>query len=203
MLNVMSALGLLLLMPGPTNTLLLRSGVLSGFRRAWTLSLLECLAYLLQISFWGYLLSHMGASAPWCLKVMQFVSICYLAKTSYCLWREPTAGLPAIPGARVSRRQFFLLTLINPKGLLVVSFIVPVQTFADTALYGQFVMQFTAVVIPVGCAWVLFGARIKRSGHAWLTPQKINRTASVVISCFALAILFKLADALIRTGPAL
>ncbi|MDF3163490.1 LysE family translocator [Pseudomonas proteolytica] len=203
MLNVMSALGLLLLMPGPTNTLLLRSGVLSGFRRAWTLSLLECLAYLLQISFWGYLLSHMGASAPWCLKVMQFVSICYLAKTSYCLWREPTAGLPAIPGARVSRRQFFLLTLINPKGLLVVSFIVPVQTFADTALYGQFVMQFTAVVIPVGCAWVLFGARIKHSGHAWLTPQNINRTASVVISCFALAILFKLADALIRTGPAL
>ena len=203
MLSVMSALGLLLLMPGPTNTLLLRSGVLSGFRRAWPLSLLECLAYLLQISFWGYLLSHMGASAPWCLKVMQFVSICYLAKTSYCLWREPTAGLPAIPGARVSRRQFFLLTLINPKGLLVVSFIVPVQTFADTALYGQFVMQFTAVVIPVGCAWVLFGARIKRSGHAWLTPQNINRTASVVISCFALAILFKLADALIRTGPAL
>lgn len=203
MLNVMSALGLLLLMPGPTNTLLLRSGVLSGFRRAWTLSLLECLAYLLQISFWGYLLSHMGASAPWCLKVMQFVSICYLAKTSYCLWREPTAGLPAIPGVRVSRRQFFLLTLINPKGLLVVSFIVPVQTFADTALYGQFVMQFTAVVIPVGCAWVLFGARIKHSGHAWLTPQNINRTASVVISCFALAILFKLADALIRTGPAL
>ncbi len=203
MLNVMSALGLLLLMPGPTNTLLLRSGVLSGFRLAWPLSLLECLAYLLQISFWGYLLSHMGASAPWCLKVMQFVSICYLAKTSYCLWREPTAGLPAIPGARVSRRQFFLLTLINPKGLLVVSFIVPVQTFADTALYGQFVMQFTAVVIPVGCAWVLFGARIKHSGHAWLTPQNINRTASVVISCFALAILFKLADALIRTGPAL
>ena len=203
MLNVMSALGLLLLMPGPTNTLLLRSGVLSGFRRAWTLSLLECLAYLLQISFWGYALSHIGANAPWCLKVMQFVSICYLVKTSYGLWREPAVDLSLLPGARVSRWHFFLLTLINPKGLLVVSFIVPVQTFADLALYGQFVMQFTAVVIPVGCAWVLFGARIKRSGHAWLTPQNINRTASVVISCFALAILFKLADALIRTGPAL
>ena len=103
----------------------------------------------------------------------------------------------------MSRWHFFLLTLINPKGLLVVSFIVPVQTFADLALYGQFVMQFTAVVIPVGCAWVLFGARIKRSGHAWLTPQNINRTASVVISCFALAILFKLADGLISTGPPL
>ena len=39
MLNVMSALGLLLLMPEPTNTLR-HSGVLSGFRRAWPLSLL-------------------------------------------------------------------------------------------------------------------------------------------------------------------
>jgi len=62
-------------------------------------------------------------------------------------------------------------------------------------------MQFTAVVIPVGCAWVLFGARLRRSGHAWLTPRTINRTASVVISCFALGILFRLADALISTGP--
>lgn len=194
MLNIMSALGLLLLMPGPTNTLLLRSGALNGFRRAWPLSLLEWLAYLLQISFWGYLLGHIGDGAPWCLKLMQLVSIGYLARTSYLLWRRPDGGLPGSPESLVSRRHFFLLTLINPKGLLVVSFIVPLQTFADFELYLHFVAQFTAVVIPVGCAWVLFGARIKRSGHAWLTPHAINRTASVVICCFALAILWRLAD---------
>lgn len=103
----------------------------------------------------------------------------------------------------MSRLHFFLLTLINPKGLLVVSFIVPVQTFTDPGLYLHFVVQFTAVVIPVGCAWVLFGARIKRSGHAWLTPHAINRTASVVICCFAVAILSRLADSLINSGLAL
>lgn len=93
MLNIMPALGLLLLMPGPTNTLLLRSGVLSGFRHAWPLSLLECLAYLLQISFWGYLLGHIGDNAPWCLRLVQFASVCYLAKTSYLLWRKPDGKL--------------------------------------------------------------------------------------------------------------
>ena len=200
MLGVISALGLLLLMPGPTNTLLLRSGILTGFRRAWPLSLLECLAYLTQISFWGYLLSHIGDSVPWGLKLVQFASVCYLIRTSYLLWCHPDETLKSAPEARVSRLHFFLLTLINPKGLLIVSFIVPVQTFIDLTLYVQFVAQFTAVVVPVGCAWVLFGARIKRGGYAWLTPHAINRTASVVIGVFTLAILTRLADSLIHTG---
>nr|WP_314564899.1 LysE family transporter [uncultured Pseudomonas sp.] len=200
MLGVISALGLLLLMPGPTNTLLLRSGILTGFRRAWPLSLLECLAYLTQISFWGYLLSHIGDSVPWGLKLVQFASVCYLIRTSYLLWRHPDETLKSAPEARVSGLNFFMLTLINPKGLLIVSFIVPVQTFTDLTLYVQFVAQFTAVVIPVGCTWVLFGARIKRGGYAWLTPHAINRTASVVIGVFTLAILTRLADSLIHTG---
>lgn len=203
MLSVMSALALLLLMPGPTNTLLLRSGLLTGFRRAWPLSLLECLAYLVQISFWGYLLSHLGDSAPWGLKLVQFASVCYLIRTSYLLWCNPDETLNSAPAARASKLHFFLLTLINPKGLLIVSFIVPMQTFADVNLYVQFVAQFTLVVIPVGCTWVLFGARIKRGGYAWLTPHTINRAASVVISLFTLAILTRLADSLIHTGSAL
>ncbi|MGY3027721.1 threonine/homoserine/homoserine lactone efflux protein [Pseudomonas lurida] len=203
MLSAMSALGLLLLMPGPTNTLLLRSGLLTGFRRAWPLSLLECLAYLLQISFWGYLLSHLGDSAPWGLKLVQFASVCYLIRTSYLLWCNPDETLKSAPEARVSRLHFFLLTLINPKGLLIVSFIVPMQTFADLSLYMQFVAQFTLVVIPVGCTWVLFGARIKRGEYTWLTPHTINRTASVVICVFTLAILSRLAGSLISTGGVL
>ncbi|PIB52011.1 threonine transporter RhtB [Pseudomonas sp. 2588-5] len=203
MLSVMSALGLLLLMPGPTNTLLLRSGLLAGFKRAWPLSLLECLAYLLQISFWGYLLGHLGDSAPWGLKLVQFASVCYLIRTAYLLWCNPDETLKSAPEARVSSLHFFLLTLINPKGLLIVSFIVPLQTFADVALYMQFVAQFTLVVVPVGCVWVLFGARIKRRGYAWLTPHTINRTASVVIGLFTLAILTRLADSLIHTGGVL
>ncbi|MGZ0705478.1 hypothetical protein [Pseudomonas piscis] len=50
--------------------------------------------------------------------------------------------------------------------------------------YLHFVVQFTAKVIPVGCAWVLLGARIKRSGHAWLprTPSTVpHRCSSVAL----------------------
>ncbi|AAO58153.1 CmaU protein [Pseudomonas tremae] len=199
MFNIMSVLGLLLLMPGPTNTLLLRSGALSGFRHAWSLSLLEYSAYLLQISFWGYLLSHIGDSAPWCLQVVQLASMAYLFKTSHRLWRNPDNPYHSSPNVHISRMYFFRLTLINPKGLLVVSFIAPEQTFTDIKLYLYFVAQLSMVVIPIGCAWVLLGAYIKRSGHAWLTTLNINRTASVIICCFAVAILSQLTDSLIKT----
>ncbi|MFC0708245.1 LysE family translocator [Azorhizophilus paspali] len=202
MFNIMSAIGLLLLMPGPTNTLLLRSGALSGFRRAWSLSLLEYSAYLLQISFWGYLLSHIGDSAPWCLKVVQLASVAYLIKTSYRLWRNPDNPCHSSPTAQISGMYFFRLTLINPKGLLVVSFIAPEQTFTDITLYLSFIVQLSLVVIPIGCAWVLLGAYIKRSGHAWLTTLNINRTASVIIGCFAVAILYQLTGSLIKTSLA-
>ncbi|MBB4132031.1 MULTISPECIES: LysE family transporter [unclassified Xanthomonas] len=202
MLNIMSALGLLLLMPGPTNTLLLRSGALSGLRRAWSLSLLEYSAYLLQISFWGCLLSHIGDSAPWCLKVMQLISVAYLIKTSYRLWRDLDNPRHPSPKDQISNLYFFRLTLINPKGLLVVSFIAPEQTFTDITLYLYFVVQLSLTVIPIGCAWVLLGAYIKRSRHAWLTTLNINRTASVIICCFAVAILSQLTDSLIKSSVA-
>lgn len=200
MLTVISALVLLLLMPGPTNTLLLRAGALTSFRRSWSLSLLECLAYLLQISFWGGLLSHIGDSAPWCLKFAQFGSIFYLIKTSYLLWRNSDGTVTSQEKARVPRLHFFLLTLINPKGLLVVSFIAPVHTFDTLPLYLYFIVLFTLVVIPVGCAWVFFGAHIKHIGHSWITPLNINRTASVMICLFAGAILSRLADSVINSG---
>jgi hypothetical protein len=92
-----------------------------------------------------------------------------------------------------------LLTLINPKGLLVVSFIVPAQTFIDLTLYLQFVGQFTAVVIPraaPGCC----SAHASSAAAMRLTAHTINRTASVVICGFAVAILTRLADSLIHTS---
>lgn len=53
MFGTVSALLLLLVVPGPTNTLLFRAGVLFGFAASWRLAIVECLAYLIQVSLWG------------------------------------------------------------------------------------------------------------------------------------------------------
>jgi len=196
MLATVSALMLLLLAPGPTNTLLFRAGVLFGFRASWTLALTECLAYLLQVSLWGVALLYLAAYSPWALKATQLAAACYLLYVSYKLWQRKNSVIN--PGSdRFSGLYFFWLTVMNPKGLLIVSFIAPVGTFATLPGYAGFMVTLALVVIPVGAAWIVLGSRFEGIQKAWLTPLKINRATSIAIGCFATLMVGRLAESVV------
>ena len=196
MLATVSALMLLLLAPGPTNTLLFRAGLLFGFRASWTLALTECLAYLLQVSLWGVALLYLAAYSPWALKSAQLAAACYLLYVSYKLWQRKNSVIN--PGSdRFSGLYFFWLTVMNPKGLLIVSFIAPVGTFATLPGYAGFMATLALVVIPVGAAWIVLGSRFEGIQKAWLTPLKINRATSIAIGCFATLMVGRLAESVV------
>lgn len=196
MLATVSALMLLLLAPGPTNTLLFRAGLLFGFRASWTLALTECLAYLLQVSLWGVALLYLAAYSPWALKATQLAAACYLLYVSYKLWQRKNSVIN--PGSdRFSGLYFFWLTVMNPKGLLIVSFIAPVGTFATLPGYAGFMATLALVVIPVGAAWIVLGSRFEGIQKAWLTPLKINRATSIAIGCFATLMVGRLAESVV------
>lgn len=193
MLATVSALMLLLLAPGPTNTLLFRAGVLFGYRASWKLAFVECLAYLLQVSVWGVALLYLAAYSPWALKATQLAAACYLLYVSFKLWqRKSLDSHPA--GDRFSGLYFFWLTVMNPKGLLIVSFIAPISAFASLQGYAGFMATLALVVIPVGSAWIMLGSRFEGIQKAWLTPLNINRATSVAICCFATLMMGRLAD---------
>lgn len=195
MLGTVSALVLLLAVPGPTNTLLLRAGMLLGFRTSWKLAFVECLAYVLQVSLWGVALVYLAAYSPWALKATQMAAACYLLYVSYQLWQRK--GETITPGKdRFSGLYFFWLTVMNPKGLLIVSFIAPAHTFTALADYALFMITLALVVIPVGSAWIMLGGQFEGIRKTWLTPLKINRATSVAICCFATLMIRRLADSL-------
>ncbi|WP_411389896.1 LysE family translocator [Pseudomonas sp. MPB23] len=196
MLVTVSALLLLLIAPGPTNTLLFRAGVLSGFRASWRLAFIECLAYVLQVSLWGMALVYLAAYSPWAVKATQLAAACYLLYVSYKLWRHK--GDAVDPGKdRFSGLYFFWLTVMNPKGLLIVSFIAPAGAFATLNGYGAFMTTLALVVIPVGAAWIVLGSQFNGIQKTWLSPLKINRVTSVAIGCFATLMMGRLADSLL------
>lgn len=197
MFGTVSALVLLLVVPGPTNTLLLRAGVLFGFAASWRMALVECLAYLLQVSVWGVLLFYLSAWSPWAVKATQMAAACYLLKLSFTLWKRHTGRVDSRHD-RLSGVHFFWLTVMNPKGLLIVSFIAPIGTFASLPDYAGFMALLAMVVIPVGAAWIVLGSRFEGVQKAWLTPLKINRIASVAIGCFATIMIGRLAGAVIH-----
>lgn len=197
MFGTVSALVLLLVVPGPTNTLLLRAGVLFGFAASWRMALIECLAYLLQVSVWGVVLFYLSAWSPWAVKATQMAAACYLLKLSFTLWQRHTSSVDSHHD-RLSGVQFFWLTVMNPKGLLIVSFIAPMGTFASLSGYAGFMALLAMVVIPVGAAWIVLGSRFEGVQKACLTPLKINRIASVAIGCFATIMMGRLAGAVIH-----
>lgn len=195
MFGTVSALVLLLVVPGPTNTLLMRAGVLFGFAASWRMAFIECLAYLLQVSVWGAVLFYVSAWSPWVVKVTQTAAICYLLQLSFTLWQRKSTAVD--PGTdRFSGLYFFWLTVMNPKGLLIVSFIAPISAFATLQGYARFMTTLALVVIPVGFAWILLGSRFEGGQKAWLTPLRINRATSMVIGCFATLLLGRLADSI-------
>ncbi|MBD9459327.1 LysE family transporter [Pseudomonas sp. PDM05] len=197
MLATVSALMLLLLAPGPTNTLLFRAGLLFGWRASWQLAFVECLAYLLQVSLWGVALLYLAAYSPWALKATQLAAACYLLYVSYKLWqRKNSAADPSRD--RFSGLYFFWLTVMNPKGLLIVSFIAPVGAFATLPGYAGFMLTLVLVVIPVGSAWIVLGSRFEGIQKAWLTPLKINRATSIAIGCFATLMVGRLAESVLH-----
>ncbi|MGU9856189.1 LysE family translocator [Pseudomonas sp. LF245] len=197
MLATVSALMLLLLAPGPTNTLLFRAGVLFGYRASWKLALIECLAYLLQVSVWGVALLYLAAFSPWALKATQLAAACYLLYVSYKLWQRKNSTVDS-GGDRFSGPYFFWLTVMNPKGLLIVSFIAPVNAFATLPGYAGFMATLALVVIPVGSAWIVLGSRFEGIQKAWLTPLKINRATSIAIGCFATLMVGRLAESVLH-----
>ncbi|WP_248731204.1 threonine transporter RhtB [Pseudomonas sp. MWU13-2517] len=197
MFGTVSALVLLLVVPGPTNTLLLRAGVLFGFAASWRLAYIECVAYLLQVSVWGGALLYLSTWSPWAIKATQLAAACYLLFLSCTLWQRKNSVVGPSPD-RFSGRSFFLLTVMNPKGLLIVSFIAPMDAFVTLQGYAAFMSTLALVIIPVGSAWILFGSRITGVNKTWLTPLRINRVTSIAVGCFSTLMLGRLADSVIH-----
>ncbi|KTC17526.1 threonine transporter RhtB [Pseudomonas marginalis ICMP 9505] len=197
MLSTVLALALLLLAPGPTNTLLFRAGVLFGYTASWKLAFIECLAYLLQVSVWGVALLYLAGYSPWALKATQLAAACYLLYVSFTLWQRNNASVESSHD-RFGGVYFFWLTVMNPKGLLIASFIAPIGAFASLQGYAGFMATLALVVIPVGSAWIVLGSRFEGVEKTWLTPLKINRATSVAICCFATLMLGRLAGSVIH-----
>ncbi|WNW10378.1 LysE family transporter [Pseudomonas sp. DTU_2021_1001937_2_SI_NGA_ILE_001] len=182
-----------LAVPGPTNSLLFQTGVNRGLSlRALRWVVAEWAAYMLQISVWGLTLDWIARDHPWVATASKVFAVGFLFYIAIKLWGMARRGAAdTTPG--LSPVGLFVATLSNPKGLFFASFVAPAGTFMTGASYLEFMAAFTLVVLPVGAAWVAFGAMFGgrlTSAHAtfWM-----NRGVSMVIALFASGLLYSVA----------
>lgn len=177
----LTAVMLVLLTPGPTNTLLAAAGAAGGAKVGWRLPLMEAAAYLVSVSLLGWGIGPVAEAVPALKTALRLAAGLYLAYVAFTLWRSGVAEFNQ--RRAVSPAQVFTATLLNPKCLIFAFGLVPMDHPA-AALY---LAGFAGCVLTAGTGWLLLGAALRRG----LSPEKLRcapRAAAVVLSGFSAAL---------------
>ncbi|WP_135007274.1 LysE family translocator [Pseudomonas syringae] len=188
-----------LLVPGPTNSLLLQSGISRGLS-TYSLKLVaaEWAAYVIQISAWGLSIDALIEHYGWVVVTIKVLAVMFLFYISLKLWfsiHQDPDGKPS----PISVSALFLATLNNPKGLFFATLIAPAGTFFHVESYLSFMTVFSLVVLPVGMTWVALGAIFGRKLPSIIAGNRVNRLVSLVIGLFAIIALYNVAATTIFT----
>ena len=183
------ALGIIvvLITPGPTNTLLAAAGLRQGARRSLPLIGAELAGYLVSISAWGRFLAHAAHMLPWLPSVLRVASGLYIAYLAVDMWRAAVALPDSVQPAN-GPRALFVATMLNPKALLFAGTIFPAAAFDNLASYALAMSLFACLLVPIAFAWISFGAALGSGRLKWLDPVKMQRAASIVLGMFSLSL---------------
>lgn len=185
-LTFIAAVLVLLLTPGPTNTLLAVGGASAGFRRSLPLILAEASGYLLTITplvtFAGpYLAAH-----PLAASAIKLCSAVWVLLLAFRLWTTPTAAAAAgTSPSLVTFRQVFITTVLNPKALIFGLVLIPHGTLATVLPWlGLFVI----LVVSAASIWLSAGAAILYRQRDGGFPPLFSRLAASVMLLFAVSL---------------
>lgn len=175
---------LVLIMPGPTNTLLLSSGLKVGVRQTSPLIAAEALGYVTSISLWGFFLSALSVSRPWLPAIVKLLSSAYILYLAARIWRQ-SGSLQHVAANPVGLRDMFVTTLMNPKALLFGSTFFPLAAFQTAADFGRTMATFLVVLMPIAIGWSYLGMLLT-ARHSWAShTPKLLRGAALVLLTFS------------------
>lgn len=159
----------LLVVPGPTNSLLWASGALRGMRASLPLLAAELCGYLVGVGGWRLLGEGLLRAAPQLGAALKLLVAAYLLWLAWKLWRhagETTAGPRA-----VGPLQVFGATLLNPKGAVFAFGVFP--HFAGVSAALPYVALFIATVPGIGSLWIAFGHSLRGTRRDTTTLRRI------------------------------
>lgn len=183
--------GIVLIMPGPTNTLLAAAGMRQGVKRAAWLTCAELAGYIVSITLWGSFLAHAAHSHTWLSKLVRIASCLYVAYLAVRMWRTAVSFQPS-QRAAIGWRTLFVATLLNPKAVLFAGTIFPVAAFVSWPAYLSAMGIFALLLVPIGLLWTTFGAALGSGRLAWLSADTAQRFASIVLATFSVSLAWSL-----------
>ncbi|MGZ0701167.1 LysE family translocator [Pseudomonas piscis] len=176
---------LILIVPGPSNTLLLASGFKFGVLRSLPLALVEMLGYTVSICTWGWGLVLLSQDHPWLIHLIKLCCACYIAALALKTWK--TSGIDAHQADRFENwpRHLLIATLLNPKGLIFASVIFPASSFASVAGFAGALGAFFVALAPIALLWISLGAGIRAQYFGRVSGPLFSRVTAIVLALFS------------------
>jgi threonine/homoserine/homoserine lactone efflux protein len=168
---------MLLLVPGPTNTVMATAGA-GAPRSPVPLLAAELLGYATIIVLATLLLVPLAAAWPPAAIIVKLVVVAYLILVAVKLWRERIA-LDSRQTIIIGPRLVFFTTALNPKGLIFAVTVFP----HDHPQLWAYACTFAFCVVTCGLIWFSLGR-----GLAALSGPRaaiLPRVASIALIGFA------------------
>lgn len=177
------AILVLLVTPGPTNTLLAVAGAERGWTRAVRLIPAELGGYLATTAPLAILGARLLDTLPEARTAVTVLAAAWVLWLAVAMWRVPRAQAGTLT---VTARRVAVTTLLNPKALIFGLVLLPATDWGRLAAnFGLFATE----VVGVAMAWALLGATLRRRGDAPGLPAPWRRAASVWLGALALYLL--------------
>ncbi|MCU0827504.1 MAG: hypothetical protein MUE52_08860 [Tabrizicola sp.] len=168
------AILVLLITPGPTNTLILLAGAERGLARATRLIPVELAAYLSVVIPLALIGQSTLDAYPGLRSGVAVLAAIWVAILAAKLWHHD----PVATDRSVDARALFLTTLVNPKGLIFGLVLLPSPDRLQLNL-----IAFSLSVVGVALVWATFGAVLRQgSGGQPRALSGLRRLASVFLA---------------------
>lgn len=191
MFEMIAGAALILMIPGPTNTLLFVSGLHVRLRTTLPLIATEALGYFIAISLLGFLLAFVSGRFLWLQAVIKGGSAAYISYLALKMWGR--SHLIKERGDRiVNAKDMFVSTLTNPKGLLFASTIFPAEAFRTIQHFAVAMTCFLCILVPIGVGWASLGSACNHSHTLIGQTPRLLRLASFVLMCLSGTLMYSL-----------
>jgi threonine/homoserine/homoserine lactone efflux protein len=175
----------ILVMPGPTNTLLATAGATVGWTKSLTLIPAELSAYVISITTIAAVAAPLLANSPGATIALKFACALYLVYVAWLLWRTKSM----LHASAIGFWRVFVTTLLNPKALVFALAIFPNWRPSTLNFFFPHMTTFAIICGGVACCWIAAGSLLRARTAAYLGAHAFVRACSIALGCFAFLLL--------------
>jgi threonine/homoserine/homoserine lactone efflux protein len=175
----------LLIVPGPTNSLITASGGTSGFLRTVCLLPAELCGYMIAIIGWGLGLAAVVRIFPGAIILAKLVAGAILVMSARRLW---VLGDHSDERKHIGLPEVFLVTMSNPKALIFALSIVPHLKEGNLNSALPYLVLLGVLILLISTGWSAIGAGLGRVLGSIVPTIGFTRAGAVILLGFALGL---------------